>query len=62
MHLPDYYLPRPPLRLDPATVAAYETLWTEITSAPDAGEISYSLPTPRWQFLCYLADNKPNPL
>lgn len=59
MQLPDYYLPRPRLQLDAATVAAYEALWREITSAPKAGELSYSLPIARWQFLCYLADNKP---
>lgn len=59
MHFPPYYLPRPALHLDAATIAAYEALWTTITTAQEARDISYSLPTPRWQFLCYLADHKP---
>jgi hypothetical protein len=59
MHVPRYYLPRPALQLDATTIAAYEALWTHITTAPEAGELPYSLPMPRWQFLCYLADHKP---
>jgi hypothetical protein len=59
MHLPGYYLPRPALQLDAATIAAYEALWTKIATAREPGELAYSLPTPRWQFLCYLADHKP---
>lgn len=59
LQLPDYYLPRPPLQLDAATIAGYESLWAAISAAPMTAEIAYSLPTPRWQFLCYLADHKP---
>jgi hypothetical protein len=59
MNLPGYYLPRPALQLDAATIAAFEALWTQITHAPEAAELDYSLPVPRWQFLCYLADHKP---
>jgi hypothetical protein len=59
MHMPHYYLARPALQLDAATIAAYEALWADITSAPAGGELPYSLPVPRWQFLCYLADRKP---
>jgi hypothetical protein len=59
MHLPSYYLARPALQLDAATIAAYEALWAQITTAPEASELPYSLPLPRWQFLCYLADRKP---
>lgn len=59
MHMPRYFLPRPPLQLDAETVAAYEALWTQMTAAADGGELIYALPTPRWQFLCYLADQKP---
>lgn len=59
MHIPHYYLPRPALQLDAAIIAAYEALWTRITAAPMADELPYDLPTPVWQFLCYLADHKP---
>ena len=59
MQLPRYYLPRPPLDLDAATIAAYEALWTHITTSAEADEVPYSLSVPRWQFLCYLADHKP---
>lgn len=58
MHLPRYYLPRPPLQLDAATIEAYEALWEQIAGAPTGGELPYVLPAPRWQFLCYLADRK----
>lgn len=59
MRMPTYYLPRPAMQLDPDTIAAYEALWNDITSTSETVELSYSLPTPRWQFLCYLADHKP---
>jgi hypothetical protein len=59
MHMPRYFLRRPPLQLDAATVAAYEALWAHITGTADGKELTYALPTPRWQFLCYLADQKP---
>lgn len=59
MQLPRYYLPRPALQLDPATLAAYEALWRQIERAPEPAELVYTLPTPRWQFLCYLAEHKP---
>jgi hypothetical protein len=59
MHLPSYYLPRPALQLDPATIAAYESLWEQISTAAEMDELVYALPVPRWQFLCYLADHKP---
>jgi hypothetical protein len=59
MQLPRYYLPRPAFHLDAATIVASEALWTQITTSAEAGELPYSLPIPRWQFLCYLADHKP---
>ena len=59
MQLPRYYLPRPPLDLDAATIDAFETLWMHIANSVGVVELSYSLPIPRWQFLCYLADHKP---
>lgn len=59
MDMPHYYLRRPEMQLDAATIDGYEALWNYITTTPDAGELPYPLPTPRWQFLCYLADHKP---
>lgn len=59
MHIPRYYLPQPALQRDATTIAAYEALWTHISTAPAAGELPHSLPVPCWQFLCYLADHKP---
>ena len=59
MQLPAYYLPRPPLDLDAAAVAAFDALWTQITRSEAMLALPYTLPFPRWQFLCYLADHKP---
>ena len=59
MQLPRYYLPRPALQLDAAALAAYEGLWHQFERAPAPAELIYTLPTPRWQFLCYLAERKP---
>lgn len=58
MHLPRYYLLRPPMQLDAATIEAYDALWAQIAGAPAGAELEYNLPMPRWQFLCYLADHK----
>ncbi len=58
MEKSSYLLPRPPMDLNPATVAAFEQL---ITTAvlPGSGEaIPYQLAVPKWQFLCYLCDTK----
>ncbi len=59
MQLPRYYLERPAIQLDEATVTAFEAVWTQIATATAPAELRYELPLPRWQFLCYLADHKP---
>jgi len=59
MQLPDYYLPRPSIPLDARTITAYEALWTQILANPESEDLIYTLGTPRWHFLCYLADHKP---
>ena len=56
MQVPHYFMPRPALNLDAATVAAFERLYAEAVAA--GGEISYTLSAPKWQFLCYLTDYK----
>ena len=40
MQLPRYYLPRPALQLDAATLAAYEGLWHQIERAPEPAELA----------------------
>jgi hypothetical protein len=41
---------------DPAMIAAFEALWAE--AARSGGDwIDYRLDTPKWQFLCHLADS-----
>jgi hypothetical protein len=59
MQVPHYYLSRPMLQLDGPTIASYEAHWAQLTTTPDTAALAYSLPSPRWQFLCYLADHKP---
>jgi hypothetical protein len=59
MQLPRYYLPRPAFHLDAATIAACEALWADISTSSQLSELHYTLPIPRWQFLCYLTDHKP---
>jgi len=58
MEVPSYYLPRPPMDRDAATLAAFERLYADAVARGDGGVIDYTLPIPRWQLLCYLADNK----
>jgi hypothetical protein len=55
--LPSYLVRRPPMPTDAATLAAFEALYAGIRADP-GGEIDYTLAAPRWQFLCYLADEK----
>jgi hypothetical protein len=55
--LPSYFLPRPPMPTDAATLAAFDRLHAGIV-AGRGGEIDYRLAAPRWQFLCHLADTK----
>lgn len=59
MQLPDYWLPRPPMRLDASTWSAFDRLLAD-NQAPGAGRmITYTLPAPKWQFLCYAAEQQP---
>jgi len=59
IQLPDYWLPRPPMRLDASTRAAFDRLLAD-NQAPGTGRmIAYTLPAPKWQFLCYAAEQQP---
>lgn len=52
------FLTRPPFDLSAEVREEFEAIY-ESTIKSGAGElIDYSLPAPKWQFLCYLGDNK----
>ncbi len=56
MILPDYWMTRPGANLDEAARNAFDELFNMIISAGGCLAIEYTLPYPKWQFLCYLAD------
>jgi hypothetical protein len=56
MILPDYWLERPALPLDPPTRADFEALYAHIQAGGPNTLIDYNLAAPKWQFVCYLAD------
>lgn len=58
MWLPPHIEIRPPMNLDPEAVAAFERLYTEVVEHGTGAAIPYDLVAPKWQFLCYLTDNK----
>jgi len=58
MRLPPYFLPRPPLTLDAATVGAFERLFAESVRRGPGAAIEYALAAPKWQLLCYLCERK----
>lgn len=58
MILPDYWLTRPPTSLTPALRADFDALYQAVKHGAGSS-IDYSLPAPKWQFLCYLADHHP---
>jgi hypothetical protein len=47
------------MSLDAETVDAFERLYYSSVEHGQAGSIDYQLSTPKWQFLCWLADEKP---
>lgn len=56
--MPPYFLPRPPAAPDAAMEAALQALYSAQIASGDGGLIAYSLPAPRWQLLCWLADTQ----
>lgn len=54
--LPDYWLKRPNTELSSQVRSDFDQLFAMIKSGGMNGHITYSLPAPKWQFLCYLAD------
>lgn len=56
MNLPDYWMPRPESNLDAATRTAFAALIPSEPELDDCPSIQFDLPVPRWQFLCYAAE------
>jgi len=54
--LPDYWLPRPNMDIDAQTRADFDQLLARVKAAGTNTRIDYAFPVPKWQFLCYLAD------
>lgn len=57
MMLPDYWLKRPDEDFDEQMHNAFDELLTTTLNSGGCPTIQFSLPWPKWQFLCYLADH-----
>jgi hypothetical protein len=56
MILPDYWLPRPDVPLDPDLLESFDLLWARTLSSDENPWIEYDLPAPKWAFLNHVAD------
>ncbi len=56
MQLPPYWLPRPAFALDTARRRACDAVLAAAIAQGLDTPLRYTLPMPKWQFLCYLAD------
>jgi hypothetical protein len=54
--LPDYWLQRPKLDLNLQTRSDFDALFARLKAAGTNTPIEYTSPAPKWQFVCYLAD------
>jgi len=57
MMLPDYWLTRPSVEFDETTQRAFDALLTAALSLGGCPTMPFTLPWPKWQFLCHLADH-----
>ena len=57
MILPDYWLTRPSVNLDKGTRTAFDKLLQSTFSIGGCPTIEFTLPQPKWQFLCHVADH-----
>jgi hypothetical protein len=57
MMLPDYWLTRPGMNFDERTPMAFDELLNTTLSLGGCPTIPFTLPWPKWQFLCYIADH-----
>jgi hypothetical protein len=58
MMLPDYWLTRPSVNFDSGTRSAFDELLHTVLAIGGCPTIAFTLPSPKWQFLCYLADHR----
>jgi hypothetical protein len=58
MMLPDYWLQRPNIEIDSQTRSDFDQLFARVKAAGTNTRIDYTFPAPKWQFLCYLADQQ----
>jgi hypothetical protein len=56
MMLPDYWLTRPGVSFDKKSQLAFDELLNTTLSSGGCPTIQFTLPWPKWQFLCHLAD------
>ena len=56
MMLPDYWLQRPKLEIDSQTRSDIDQLIASYRASRTNTRIDYTFPVPKWQFLCYLAE------
>lgn len=56
MPLPDYWLKRPNLTLGEYERTAFDDLLNTTLQLGDCPEIQYTLSLPKWQFLCFVAE------
>ena len=56
MMLPDYWLTRPTVNFDEEAQNAFDELFDTTLSIGGCPTIEYTLPFPKWQFLCHLGD------
>ena len=57
MMLPDYWLTRPSANLNEGSRIAFDELLNTTLSFGGCPTIEYTLPWPKWQFLCHIADH-----
>jgi hypothetical protein len=57
MMLPDYWLNRPSGYFDESAKIAFDELLNKTLSLGGCPTIQFTLPWPKWQFLCYIADH-----
>lgn len=57
MMLPDYWLTRPTVNFDEEAQNAFDALLDTTLSSGGCPTIQFTLPWPKWQFLCHLADH-----
>src|SRR5215510_7569665 len=57
MQLPDYWLTRPNVDFDESTRTTFDKLLDTTLSLGGCPTIEFTLPEPKWQFLCHVADH-----